>query len=93
MHKKRPKSGVIHFKSQREINEERHNVTKAKYRKLQENVEKILKKNYELLHSVKSESDYTDLLTKEERQKIFELKQEIDRIFAVARERHIAKGK
>ncbi|OOE14058.1 hypothetical protein [Fictibacillus arsenicus] len=93
MNKERPKSGVIHFKSQREITEERHNKTQAQYRKLQENVKKMLKKNNELLHSIKSESDYTDLLTKEERQKIFELEQEIDRIYAAARERHIAKGK
>jgi hypothetical protein len=93
MHKHILKSGVINFKSQREINEERQEKRKSKYRELQKNVQSILEKNYKIAQTVTSDSAYDDMLSVEESQKIFELKQEINRIYAAAKERYIAKKK
>ncbi|MGD6961532.1 hypothetical protein ACQCVB_04940 [Fictibacillus phosphorivorans] len=88
-----PKSGVINFKSQQEINEERQEKMQSKYRELKKNVQSILDKNSKIVQSVTSDRAYDDMLTVEEGQKIFELKQEINRIYAAAKERYIAKKK
>ncbi|WP_156488311.1 hypothetical protein [Fictibacillus phosphorivorans] len=48
----RPKSGVVEFKSQRQINEDRQRKTQAEYDRLKREVTRILRKNYKIAESV-----------------------------------------
>jgi mRNA-degrading endonuclease RelE of RelBE toxin-antitoxin system len=89
--KKRPQSGVIVFKSQREINEERQQKIQEDYKKLQEEVQKILKKNYETAKSITTDDEYKGVLSEEEMQRVFKLREEINRIFENAKKRSDSK--
>jgi site-specific DNA-adenine methylase len=89
MNSERPLNGVINFKSQHEINNERQQKLLEEYKVLKEETTKILKEMKSLSSSSCSNEEHLATLTKEDIQRIIELKQEINQIYFNARKRSI----